>query len=145
MSPFVKFLTGLVAALLIGWIHHGPVGAGARYIDGIESQAKARVARAGVPGVEVRLHRDPLARVATLSGPADDFQREGQGELPGLNDLVSSVEGVSAIRWANPPTDGGPRIMPLILETLSLVAIAYLLGFLLGWLFLGRKKRETYL
>lgn len=103
MSPSAKFLIGLVAVLLMGWLHHGPLGNGQALIDRLEQQAQAAVARAGVPGVSVRLERDPLSRRAILSGPADDFQREGQGELPGLNDIVGEIKGISGVEWTNPP------------------------------------------
>jgi hypothetical protein len=103
MSALTKFLIGLVAVLLLSWLHHGPLGAGAALIDRLERQAQAAVAQAGVPGVTVRLGRDPLSRRATLAGPADQFQREGQGELKGLNDIVGEIEGISGVDWANPP------------------------------------------
>ena len=35
--------------------------------------------------------------------------------------------------------------MPLLVETLLLVAMAYLLGLGLGWLLFGRAKREGFL
>jgi hypothetical protein len=107
MSALTKFLIGLVAVLAMGWLHHGPLGGGARLIDRVEGGAKAAVAREGVPGVTVRLGRDPLSRTATLAGPADEFQREGQGELKGLNDIVAETEGVSGVEWANPPPVAG--------------------------------------
>lgn len=103
MTALTKFLIGLVAVLLLGWLHHGPLGNGQALIDRLERQAQAAVARQEVPGVTVRLGRDPLSRRATLAGPADQFQREGQGELPGLNEIVSNIEGVSGVDWANPP------------------------------------------
>lgn len=111
VSPAVKFLIGLAAVLLMGWIYHGPVGNGEALINRLEAQAAAAVAEGEVPGVQVRLARDPLARVATLSGPANDFQREGMGQFPGLNDRVGAIEGISRIEWANPPppaTKGNP-------------------------------------
>lgn len=108
MSSLTKFLIGLVAVLIMGWFHHGPLGAGEALVGKLEGQAQAAVAKAGVPGVTVRLPRDPLSRKAILSGPANDFQREGQGELPGLNDLVGDIEGVSGVEWTNPlPAAGG--------------------------------------
>jgi hypothetical protein len=103
MQPAMKILIGLAATLAMGWINHGPLGQGEALIDGIEANARAAVAEAGLPGVEVRLGRDPLSRVVTLSGPADDFQREGMGGLPGLNERVAAVDGVSRVEWANPP------------------------------------------
>jgi hypothetical protein len=84
MSPAVKFLTGLAAVVAMGWIHHGPLGNGEAFIQRIESQAQAAV------------------------GEADEFQREGQGSLKGINDIVGEIEGISDVQWANePPTGGG--------------------------------------
>ncbi len=110
MSPAVKFLLGLIAVCLMGYIHHGPLGNGERLIDQLEAQARQAVAAGEVPGVEVRLGRDPLSRKAILSGPANDYQREGMGQFPGLNDRVAAVEGISAVEWANPPAanEGNP-------------------------------------
>jgi hypothetical protein len=103
MSPALKFLIGLAAVMLMGWIYHGPLGNGERLIDRLEGEARAAVAKSEVTGIEVRLGRDPLSRVATLSGPANDFQREGMGQFPGLNDRVMEIEGISRVEWANPP------------------------------------------
>jgi hypothetical protein len=103
MSPVLKFLIGLAAVLLMGWVYHGPLGNGEALIGRLEAQAQAAVDEGDVPGVAVRLKRDPLSRVAVLSGPANDYQREGMGQFPGLNDRVRGIEGISAIEWANPP------------------------------------------
>lgn len=103
MAPLFKFSIGLAGALTVGWLYHGPLGAGETLISGLEAQAQAVVARAEVPGVAVRMERDPLARRAILSGPADRFQREGQGEFPGLDERVGGIEGIASIRWTNPP------------------------------------------
>ena len=94
-----KFLIGLAAALLAGWISHGPLGQGEAFIDRLEAKAKAEISDAAVPGVQVRFPRDPLQRQAILTGPANDFQREGQGLYPGINDRIRSVPGVSGVRW----------------------------------------------
>lgn len=143
MPGFAKFLIGLGAALLAGWVSHGPLGQGEAYIDSLEARAKGEVREAGVPGVDVRFPRDPLSREAVLSGPANDFQREGQGLFPGLNDRVRAVSGVSGIRWEDAPAGGGMRL-PLIAETLLLVTVAYLLGVALARL-LFRRRREHFL
>ena len=107
MSPAVKFVIGLAAVMLMGWLSHGPLGNGERLLAGLEAQAQAEIEKSEVPGVQVRLARDPIARVATLSGPANDFQREGMGEFPGINDRIREIEGISRIEWTNPPP---PRI-----------------------------------
>lgn len=110
MRPYAKFLTGLAAALFAGWVSHGPLGRGEALIDRLEAAAKAEVRRAEVPGVNVRMAREPLRRKAILWGPANDFQREGQGRFPGLNDRVLAVPGIADLRWdmtaccAEPPT-----------------------------------------
>ncbi|HMG46716.1 MAG TPA: hypothetical protein VK614_04585 [Allosphingosinicella sp.] len=99
MSPAVKFPIGLCAALLAGWIGHGPLGQGQAFIDRIEAQAKAKIVEAELPQVHVRFDRDPLRREAILSGRADAFQREGMGQFPGLNGRIRAVPGVSGVRW----------------------------------------------
>jgi hypothetical protein len=144
MPGFAKFLIGLGAALLAGWISHGPLGQGEAYIDSLEARAKAEVREAGVAGVDVRFPRDPLSREAMLSGPANDFQREGQGLFPGLNDRVQAVSGVSGVRWEDTPAEGGGMRLPLIAETLLLVVGAYLFGVALARL-LFRRRREHFL
>lgn len=139
MSAWLKLLIGLGAALAAGWIGHGPLGRGEVFVGRLEAQAKAVVAKAALPGVEVRMARDPLSRQAIFSGPADDFQREGQGLFPGLNDRVRAIPGVSGVRW-----EAGRRV-PLIAETLVLAALVWLVGVGLGWLFFGRPRRESFL
>jgi hypothetical protein len=146
MSRPVKFLIGLVAVLVMGWLWHGPLGNGERLILALEAQAKAEVAKSEVPGVEVRLHRDPLSRSAVLSGPANDFQREGMGQFPGLNDRIRAIEGISGLEWTTPPAlKSGNRLMPLLLETLIALALAFLIGVGIAWIFFGRPKKDSYL
>jgi len=99
MSTRLKFLIGLAAALATGWISHGPLGRGEAFVDTMETRAKGMVALAAVPGVGVRFSRDPLSRQAILSGQADRFQREGQGEYLGLNGRMLLIPGVSGVRW----------------------------------------------
>jgi hypothetical protein len=137
----MKILIGLVAALLSGWIWHGPLGHGERLVDRLEARANEGVARSELPGIRVGFSRNPLARVATLSGPANDLQREGLGSQMGISDYVRSVEGISSVRWTDEP-EAARRIIPLLLETLALAALAYLIGLGLGWLLWGRRRRE---
>lgn len=103
MPRIAKFLIGLAATGLMTWLSHGPMGGGEAVVNRLETEARAAVAESEVPGVQVQLGRDPLSREAILSGPADQFQREGQGSLKGLNDVVGEIEGVSGVRWSNPP------------------------------------------
>lgn len=142
-SAAVKFLFGLAAVIAMGWVYHAPMGRGAAYIDAMETVARAKVAEAGVPGITVEAARHPLARILTLSGPADQFQRNGMGEMPGLTGRVAAVDGVRAVRWADEGgTAGG---LPLFAEFAGGLLLAYLLGLLIGWLLFGRPKRDSYL
>ena len=144
MPGFAKFLIGLGAALLAGWLGHGPLGQGEAFVASLEARSKAEVREAAVPGIEVRFRRDPLHREASLSGPANDFQREGQGLYPGLNDRIRAVPGVSGVRWDDEPEGRGAVALPLVAETLLLVLGAYLLGLALARL-LFRRRREHFL
>ncbi len=143
MPAFVKLLIGLAAALAAGWVSHGPLGRGEAFVDSLQAQADAVVRSAELPGVTVRFARDPLSRKAMLSGPANDFQREGQGTLLGLNDRIRAVPGVSDIAWDD--KERAEELMPLIAETEILVALAFLLGLGLGRLFFGGRKRRGFL
>ncbi len=144
MSAGVKFLIGLIAVLLMGWIWHGPMGNGARLIDSIEARAQAAVAGAELAGISVRLGRDPLSRHATLSGQANNFQRQGMGSQPGLSGIAGAVDGVGSVGWADEPggTSGG---LPLLAELMILLTLAFLAGLGIAWLLWGRPKRTSYL
>lgn len=142
MSAPVKFLIGLLAALLLGWIWHGPAGQGEAFAGAMEAQVKMAAAQAELPGVAARIERDPLTRRAVVSGEANDLQREGLGSQWGVLDYVRSVEGVAEVRWDDAPA--GFRL-PLLAETLILVAIAYAVGFGLAFAFFGRRRRESFL
>ena len=103
MSSRVKIIVGFLAALATGWIGHGPMGQGEAFIARLEAQAALTLREAEVPRVQARMKRSPLRRIAILSGPANDFQREGQGLFPGINDRIEAIPGVAGIEWANPP------------------------------------------
>jgi hypothetical protein len=140
MSPLVKFLIGLVAALLSGWAFHGPLGAGETFIGSLEGQAREAVAGADLPGVTVNMERRPLSRAAWMSGAADQFQREGMGSLKGLNDRVGEIDGITKVRWTDEPDRGG-FTLPLLAEALLAVIAAYLIAVGFGWLLFGRRRR----
>jgi len=103
MPKLAKFWIGLALALAVGWISHGPLGRGAAFVDRMEAELQAILADVAVPGVSGSMQRAPLARRAILSGPADRFQREGVGSLPGLDERVLSIPGVGRVEWTNPP------------------------------------------
>ena len=99
MQRWIRLPIGLAVALFAGWLHHGPFGGGARFIDALEQRAQMRLRFAEVSGVTVRMEREPLERVAVLSGEADEFQKEGMGSFPGINDRIRTVPGIADIRW----------------------------------------------
>ena len=99
MKASNKALIGLGAALLAGWFAHGPLGRGEAFIDTLQASAESEIRQAELPGVQVRFARAPLSREAILSGRANDFQKEGQGQFPGINDRILAVAGVSGLRW----------------------------------------------
>jgi hypothetical protein len=103
MQRTAKLLVGLTAALAAAWVSHGPLGRGEAFVTMLETRAQAVVAEQGVAGVNVRMQRAPLRRTAILSGPANDFQRNGMGSLPGLNQRVASVPGIGGVEWADDP------------------------------------------
>lgn len=144
MRRSVKIAIGLLATLVMGWIYHGPLGRGQALVDMLEGQAKVAVAQAELPGIKVRMIRDPLARVARLSGSANDLQREGLGGQLGINDFVRDVPGISSVRWDDEPAARSP-VVPLLAETELLALLAYLIGLGLGWLLFGRRRRESFL
>jgi hypothetical protein len=143
MPTSVKLLIGLALTLAAAWIAHDPLGGGARLIDRLEREARAGVAKSDLPGIDVKLDRRPLARNATLSGSANDLQREGLGSQMGVSDYVRAVDGIADVRWADEP-EADRRTTPLVVETLILAALFYLLGLGLGWFLWGRRRREGF-
>ena len=143
MPAYARLLTGLIAALLAGWIAHGPLGQGERFLAGLDARAEAVVTEAELPAVSVRMDRDPRARRALLTGPADAFQREGRGNFPGLSDRILGLDGIGAIRWTDEPESRG-LALPLLLETELMVLFFFGLGLALGWR-LFRPRRQGYL
>lgn len=142
MSRAMKILIGLAAALLAGWIVHGPLGRGEAFVAALEAQARSAVTQSELPGISVRLERDPLKRAATVNGTANDLQREGLGSQWGVKDYVRAVPGISSVRWSDEPEESG---LPLLVETSLLVALAFAVGLGLGALLARRQRRRAYL
>ena len=143
MPRWTKLLIGLLAVLLLGWVQEGPVGNGELYINSLEAQARATLVETDLTTIEVRMDRAPLRRVATLSGPADRFQRKGLGSFKGLTERVDDVPGIGQVRWADEPAPGG-IVLPLLAEILLLMLGGYLLGLLFAALVVRRKVEGRY-
>ena len=139
MSRTLKFIIGLVAVLLMGWLYHGPMGHGEALIGALEAQAQAAVAKTEVPGVCVALGHDPLSRTATLTGPADRSSATARASSRGSTRS-------SARSRALPACSGRRRrprqatSIPLLAETLLMIALAYLVGIAIGRLAFGRPR-----
>lgn len=99
MSGWQKLLIGAAAALLAGWLSHGPLGRGEAFAAALEARANAEIGKAELAGVTARAGRDPLTRRIILTGQANDFQREGMGQLPGINDRIRGLPGIAGIEW----------------------------------------------
>jgi hypothetical protein len=50
---------------------------------------------------------------------------------------------MAGVHWSDEPDTA--RTMPLLIETLAALLLAYLVGLGLAWLLFGRKKDESYL
>jgi hypothetical protein len=109
MSNGLKFLIGLAAALLAGWVSHGPLGRGEAFVEQLDSAMQPLVPGFNVPGVTATMQRDPLARTAILTGPADCFQRRGLGSLRGIDGRVLTIPGMGRVEWSNQPPEGECR------------------------------------
>ncbi len=144
MKAPAKLLIALAAVLAAGAIVHGPLGRGAAFIAATEAHARAVIGAAEMGQVTVTFGRAPLTRLATLSGDADEFQRNGMGFFPGLTGRIAAVPGVGAVRWSDDPGPP-PFVLPLIVETEALALLAWAIGVGIGWLFARRRKRESYL
>ena len=138
----MKFVIGLAIALAAAWLWHGPAGQGEKLVSRMEAQARQYIALGKLPGMTVRMERDPLARSAVLSGNADEIQREGLGSQYGIKDYARAVDGMARVRWDDEPARRG---LPLLAELLILAAAAYLVGFGVGARLFGRRRRESFL
>jgi hypothetical protein len=93
----VKFLIGLAGRLAAGWI---AMGRSARCSCTLDATCR-RCWPCRAAGRAARMEREPLARKAILAGPADQFQREGMGSLPGIDERVLAITGMGGLEWAN--------------------------------------------
>ena len=160
MSAPLKFVIGLVLALAAGWLSHGPLGRGAAYADLLQQRADFVLRISEVPNLQARIARAPIARTVFLCGRTNDFQRDGLRDLPGLDGRMRQVGGIATVVWDPPapapramtppcrpdgPGPGASAGLPLIVEVLGLVLVAWLIGLGIGWLVRRRPPRSGYL
>jgi len=86
-------LVGIAAVLGFSALWHGPLGAGERLTQRIETTARRTLDYYELPMVQAHLQRSPLTRRLILSGPADDFQRTE------LMRILDQIPGVLEVRW----------------------------------------------
>ena len=123
---------GLVAAIGVAALWHGPIGGAERFAGSVERAARQALDHYEMTAVTARLHRGPLSRELILSGPADDFQRAE------LVRLFSQVPGVSDASWT-----GGSGGLPLIAEGLGAALAGFLVGLLLAYLVELRRRHNA--
>ena len=85
-----------VAAVAVGYLWHGPGGAGRRLAVSVERAARVALDNYEMTQVTAKLERDPLSRTLVLSGPADDFQQRQ------MIQILRQVPGTGTVRWDRP-------------------------------------------
>lgn len=94
-----KIAIGTGVAALMAVIAHGPLGMGAGFVAGLQQQADAAMAEAGLSGLTVRFPSNPLSRTAIISGSAPGAeQRLAVAALSG----ISGIEAVHSVARSGP-------------------------------------------
>jgi hypothetical protein len=124
----IRFAASIVLALVLAALWHGPLGGADRFQARVEGDVRQMLVHYEMTQVSAHLHHDPLSRRVMLSGPADDFQRQG------LIDYLTRIPGVEGATWSS---SGG---LPLIAEALAVALLGYLFGLLLAYLFELRRR-----
>ena len=96
---------GLAANIGFAGLWHGPLGAGARLANEVETSARTTLDYYELPLIQAKLQRRPLSRRLVLSGPADDFQRSE------LVRILDETPGILDVRWdaASLPQEVGAK------------------------------------
>jgi hypothetical protein len=125
----VALALGLLAALVLAALWHGPLGGADRFAAKVQGGIRQTLVYYEMTQVSAHLHGDPLTRQVDLSGPGDDFQRSE------LARLMGQLPGVRNAKWD--PHSGG---VPLIAEGLGVAVLGFLLGLLLAYLVELRRR-----
>lgn len=94
MSRAAIFSLGIASVLAATWLWHGPMGAGGRFAAKVERAARVQLDHDEMVNVRAEFARMPLTRRLSLSGPADDFQRQE------IKRRMEALPGVSEADWA---------------------------------------------
>ena len=120
---------GLIAAVALAILWHGPFGGAARFSAKVERGVHSTLVYYEMTQVTAHLQHDPLTRQVLLAGPADDFQRSE------LVRLMGQIPGVSSASWSS-----ASRGVPLILQGVAAALVGFLLGLLLAYLVELRRR-----
>ena len=93
MNRQTILLLGLAATIGFAGLWHGPLGAGERLANDVETTARRTLDYYELPMIQAKLQRSPLSRRLVLSGPADNFQRAE------LVRILDEIPGVLDVRW----------------------------------------------
>ena len=124
----VRLGLGVALSLILAALWHGPLGGADRFQTKVERDIQQMLVHYEMTQVTAHLHQHPLSRRVMLSGPADDFQRQG------LIDYLDQISGVESATWSN---RGG---MPLIVEAMIVSLVGFLFGLLLAYLVELRRR-----
>ena len=128
-KPLRKLLiaAGISIAATAAW--HWPLGAADRFAFSVDATARRALDYYEMTKVSGHLHRNPLSRTLTLTGPADDFQHSE------LVRLLSQLPGVRKASWSSDESG-----LPLLGEGLLANLAGFLLGLLLAYLVELRRR-----
>jgi hypothetical protein len=122
---------GVAVAFVLAALWHGPLGGAGRFESAVQHDIRKTLVHYEMTQVTAHLHHGPLTRRVMLSGPADDFQRQG------LVEFMDELPGVSGATWN---ANGG---IPLILEALGVALLGFLFGLLLAYLAELRRRYNS--
>jgi cell division protein FtsX len=124
----VRLALGVAVSFVLAALWHGPLGGADRFQTKIERDIQQMLVDYEMTKVSAHLHQHPLSRRVMLSGPADDFQRQG------LIEYLDHIPGVESATWSK---RGG---MPLIAEGMIVSLLGFLFGLLLAYLVELRRR-----
>ena len=125
---------GLLATLAAAAMWHGPGGAAARFTSTAERTMRITLDHYEMPGVAVKLQRDPLTRIV--------FRRSGRC-LPAQRNPPHRPRsaGYRRHRLGRPP---GPRALPLLAEVMLMALACFAIGAVLAYIAaLRRRARDA--
>ena len=125
------FAIGLSVAIALAALWHGPLGGAGRFETVVQRGVQQTLVHYEMTQVSAHLHHAPLTRRVMLSGPADDFQRQG------LAEFMNQIPGVSSSTWSN---NAG---VPLIVEAMGVALLGFLFGLLLAYLAELRRRYNS--